>query len=148
MASGESPTTGLSEPDLARREESMGQLFKELSNDLSTLMRQELALAQAEMTEKGKQAGIGIGMLGGAGIVGFVAFLALTATLIALLATTMKVWVAALIITGAYLIIAALLALIGRNRVSQATPPQPEQTTETLKEDVQWAKTRLPSGNR
>ena len=126
----------------------MGQLFKELSNDLSTLMRQELALAQAEMTEKGKRAGLGIGMLGGAGIVGFVASLALTATLIALLATTMKVWVAALIITGAYGIVAGLLALSGRKRVTQATPIQPEQTTETLQEDVQWAKTQLPSGSK
>jgi uncharacterized membrane protein YqjE len=148
MATGESPTTGLAEPDLRRREESMGELFKELSDDLSTLMRQELALAQAEMTEKGKQAGIGIGMLGGAGLLGFVALLAFTTTVIALLSTTMRVWIAALIVTVLYALIAGGLALVGKNQVAEAVPPVPEQTTETLKEDAQWAKTQLPSGRK
>lgn len=68
--------------------------------------------------------------------------------MIALLATAMKVWIAALIVTGAYVAIAGILALIGKQRVSEATPPVPEQTTETLKEDVQWAKTQLPSGRK
>ena len=136
------------EPDLSRREESMGELFKELSDDLSTLMRQELALAQAEMTKKGKQVGLGIGMLGAAGIVGVVTYLAFTAALIALLSTAMRVWIAALIITVLYAIVAGILALTGKNRVAEATPPVPEQTTETLKEDVQWAKTQMPSGKR
>ncbi len=136
------------EPDLSRRDESMGELFKELSGDLSTLMRQELALAQAEMTEKGKKAGLGIGMLGAAGIVAFVTYMAFTAALIALLSTAMRVWIAALIVTVVYAAIAGGLALIGKNRVSQATPPVPEQTTETLKEDVQWAKTQMPSGKK
>ena len=131
-----------------RTEESMGQLIKELSNDLSVLMRQELALARAEMTLKGKQAGLGIGLLSGAGLFGFVALLALTATVIALLGTAMKVWIAALIVTAVLALIAGALALIGKNRVAESAPPAPEQTTETLKEDVQWAKTRLPSGNR
>ncbi len=148
MATGETTTAGVREAELTRREESMGQLFKELSNELSTLMRQELRLAQAEMSEKGKKAGIGIGLLGGAGILGFVALLAFAATLIALLATTMKVWIAALIITVIFAAVAGALALIGRNRVAEATPPQPEQTTETLKEDVQWAKTQMPSGKK
>jgi nucleoside permease NupC len=126
-----------------RTEESMGQLVKELSDDLSTLIRQELALARAEMTMKGKQAGLGIGLLSGAGLIGFVALLALTTTVIAVLATTMKVWIAALIVTVVLALIAGALALIGKNRVAEAAPPAPEQTTQTLKEDVQWAKTRL-----
>jgi uncharacterized membrane protein YqjE len=136
------------EPDPRLREESMGELFKELSNDLSTLVRQELKLAQAEMTEKGKRAGIGAGMFVAAGIVALLALGTLTACVIAALAKVMDVWLAALIVTAIYLAVAGVLALIGRKRVSEATPPVPEQTVETVKEDVQWAKTQLPSGRR
>jgi uncharacterized membrane protein YqjE len=130
------------------REQSMGELFKQLSDDLSTLVRQELKLAQAEMTEKGKKAGIGFGMFGAAGLIGFAALLTLTACLVAALATGMDVWLAALIVTVVYAVMAGALALIGKRRVSQATPPVPEQTVESVKEDVQWAKTQLPSGNK
>jgi hypothetical protein len=130
------------------REQPMGELFKQLSNDLSTLVRQELKLAQAEMTEKGKQAGIGIGMFGGAGIVGLLALGTLTACLVAALATGMEVWLATLIVTVVYGALAGGLALIGKNRVTDATPPVPEQTVESVKEDVQWAKTQLPSGRK
>jgi hypothetical protein len=130
------------------REQPMGELFKQLSDDLSTLVRQELKLAQAEMTEKGKRAGIGIGMFGAAGIVGLLALGALTTCLIAALSTGMEVWIAALIVTVVYGAIACVLALNGRDRVTEATPPVPEQTIETVKEDAQWAKTQLPSGSR
>jgi hypothetical protein len=130
------------------REEPMEELFKTLSNDLSTLVRQELRLAQAEMTEKGRKAGVGVGMFGGAGIVGLLALGALTACAIAALATGMEVWLAALIVTVVYGTIAGVLALIGKSRVTEAVPPAPEQTVETVKEDVQWAKTQLSSGGR
>jgi uncharacterized membrane protein YqjE len=136
------------EPDPRLREQSMGELFKELSNDMSTLVRQELRLAQAEMTEKGKRAGLGAGMFGGAGLLGLFALATLTTTVIALLAKGMDVWVAALIVTVIYLAGAGLLALNGRRKVAEATPVAPEQTVETVKEDVQWAKTQLPSGSR
>jgi uncharacterized membrane protein YqjE len=126
------------------REKGMGELFKHLSDDLSTLVRQELRLAQAEMTDKGKKASIGASMLGGAGVVGMLALATLTTFFIALLATAMAVWLAALIVTVLYGAAAGALALIGKNRVSEATPPVPEQTVETVKEDVQWAKTQLP----
>jgi Putative Actinobacterial Holin-X, holin superfamily III len=135
-------------PDGRLREQPMGELFKQLSNDLSTLVRQELKLAQAEMTEKGKNAGVGVGLFGGAGIVGLLALGALTAFLIAGLATGMDVWLASLIVTVAYAAIAGVLALIGKSRVTEAVPPFPEQTVETVKEDVQWAKSQLPSGSR
>jgi uncharacterized membrane protein YqjE len=149
MATGETPPlTAAREPDRELRDESMGQLFKQLSDELSTLVRQELRLAQAEMTEKGKKAGIGIGMFGGAGVVSFLALQALTACLVALLATVMDVWIAALIITVVYGAVAGVLAVSGKKQVSEATPPVPEQTAETLKEDVQWAKTQLPSGRK
>ncbi len=139
-------TTANSDPDL--REQSMGTLFKQLSDDLSTLVHQELALARAEMTEKGKRAGLGIGMFGGAGLLGLLAALSLTACVIAALATQMQVWVAALIVTVIYAAGAAGLALQGKQRVAEATPPIPEQTVETVKEDVQWAKTQLPSAKK
>jgi hypothetical protein len=130
------------------REEPMGELFKQLSDDLSTLVRQELKLAQAEITEKGKKAGIGIGMFGGAGIVGLLALGAFTACLIAALSVGMEVWIAALIVAVIYAAVAGALALNGRDRVGEATPPLPEQTIETVKEDAQWAKTQLSSRER
>jgi uncharacterized membrane protein YqjE len=126
----------------------MGELFKQLSDDLSTLVRQELKLAQVEMTEKGKRAGMGVGMFGGAGIVALLALGTLTACLVAALATGMEVWLAALIVTVVYGALAGGLALMGKNRVTEATPPVPEQTVESVKEDVQWAKTQLPSGSK
>jgi uncharacterized membrane protein YqjE len=137
-----------SNPDGELREQPMGELFKHLSNELSTLVRQELKLAQAEMTEKGKQAGIGAGLFGGAGIVVLLALGTLTACVVGLLATAMDFWIAALIVTVLYGVLAGGLALTGKNRVSEATPPVPEQTVETVKEDVQWAKTQLPSGSK
>ena len=126
----------------------MGELFKQLSEEMSTLVRQELRLAQAEMTEKGKRAGIGAGIFGGAGLIGVMALGTLTACVVAALAAAMDVWLAALIVTVVYAAIAGVLALQGRERIQQATPPVPEQTVETVKEDVQWAKTQLPSGKK
>jgi hypothetical protein len=136
------------EPDPGLRDQSMGELFKQLSEELSVLVRQELRLAQAEMTEKGKRAGIGAGIFGGAGLVGVMAFGTLSACFVAALAEAMDVWLAALIVTVVYAAVAAVLAVQGRERIQQATPAVPEQTVETVKEDVQWAKTQLPSGRK
>ena len=130
------------------RDAPTGELFKRLSQQTSELVRKEVDLAKAELTEKGKTAGKGAGMFGGAGLFGVTAFLALTACLIALLSTAMEVWLAALIVTVVYAAIAGVLALVGRRKVQEATPPAPEQTIETLKEDVQWAKNQRPSGAR
>jgi uncharacterized membrane protein YqjE len=130
------------------REQSIGELFKKLSNDLSALVRQELRLAQAEMTEKGKRAGLGAGLFGGAGVVTLLALGSLTTCLIAALAEGMDVWLAGLIMTVLYGAIAGVLALTGKKQIVEASPPVPEQTVETVKEDVQWAKTQLPSGTR
>ena len=129
------------------RDRSIGDLLKQLSQETTTLVRKELELAKAELAEKGKQAGIGAGMFGGAGVAGLLALGSLTACLIALLATAMEVWIAALIVTVLWSVIAGVLALIGRNKVQEATPPV-EQTVETIKEDVQWAKTQKPSAGR
>jgi uncharacterized membrane protein YqjE len=127
--------------------ESTGELLKQFSRDASNLIRKELELAKAELTEKGRQAGKGVGMFGGAGLFGLGAFGALTAFLILVLAEAMDAWLAALIVTVLWGAIAGVLALQGKHKVEEATPPQPEETIETLKEDVEWAK-RQPESVR
>ena len=127
---------------------SVGDLLKELSEQTSTLVRQELDLAKAEMSEKGKQAGMGAGMFGGAGLFGLLAMIALTACLVMALDRLMVDWLAALVVTAGYAAIAGVLALQGRNKVREAAPAVPEQTRDTLKEDVEWAKTQRQSAAR
>jgi hypothetical protein len=123
------------------REQPVTDLLKQLSQETSTLVRQEMALARAELEQQGKRAGKGAGMLGGAGVGGLVTLGALTATIIALLDLAMATWLAALITTLAWAAITGVLALQGRNEIKQATPPAP-QTMETVKEDARWVKTR------
>jgi uncharacterized membrane protein YqjE len=130
------------------RESSTGELLKQLSEKSSELVRQELELAKAELSEKGKQAGKGAGILGAAGVVGLLAAGALTAFLILVLSEAMDGWVAALIVTVVYGAVAAVLALKGRDKVRESMPPAPEETVESVKEDVQWAKTRARSARR
>ncbi len=130
------------------RERPVGELLKELSNQTTTLVKQELELAKAEMAEKGKQAGLGAGMFGGAGIVGLLALGSLTTCLIAALDTGMELWLAALIVTVVYAAIAGVLALVGKQKTQAATPPAPEQAIDSTKEDVEWAKTRAKSAKR
>jgi len=132
----------------ALKERSIGELLTQLSQETTTLVRQELELAKAELTEKGKEAGKGAGMFGGAGLMGLLAAGALTACIIAALDTAMPLWLAALIVAVVYGAIAGVLALQGRDRVKRATPPVPEQTIDSTKEDVAWAKTRARSGSR
>jgi uncharacterized membrane protein YqjE len=120
----------------------VAELLKRLSEQTSTLVRQELDLAKAELTVKGKRMGVGAGMFGGAGLFGLYALGALTATVILVLSTAMDGWIAALIVTVVYAAIAGVLALTGKGKVQQATPPVPEQTVDSVKEDVQWTKER------
>ena len=127
---------------------STGELVKGLSEQTSTLIRQELDLAKAELSEKGKAAGSGAGMLSGAGVVALLALGALTACLVLLLSEAMDAWVAALIVSAVYAGIAGVLAIAGRGRLREGMPPAPEQTVESVKEDVQWAKTRARSARR
>lgn len=119
---------------------STGELFAELSRTTSDLVREEIRLATAELTEKGKHAGIGIGMFGAAGVVALFGGGALVATAIAGLATAMDTWVAALIVTLALFAAAAVLALTGKKQVGQATPPKPEQAVAGIKADVDTVK--------
>ena len=128
------------------RERSTGDLLRELSDHTTTLVKQEIDLAKAELSEKGKKAGKGAGMFGGAGLFGVFSFAALTTCIIAALESPLNLWLAALIVAVVYAVIAGVLALQGRNKIQEAGPPVPEQTTESVKEDVQWAKTRAQSG--
>jgi uncharacterized membrane protein YqjE len=131
-----------------RNGESTGELLKQFSEEASTLIRKEVELARAELAEKGRQVGKGAGMFGGAGLFGVTAFGALTAFLILVLAQAMDSWLAALIVAALYGAIAGVLALQGKQKVQEAAPPQPEQTIETLKEDVEWAKRQPESARR
>jgi hypothetical protein len=129
------------------RDRPIGELVKDLSQQTSTLVRQEIELARSELEAKGKVAGKGAGMLAGAAVAGLLALGALSAGLIGLLDEVMPVWVAALIVMVLWAVIAAVLAGAGRNALRRATPPAP-QTVETVKEDIQWAKNPTGSAPR
>jgi uncharacterized membrane protein YqjE len=122
------------------RDRPVGELLKQLAGETTTLVRQELELAKAEMREKAGKAGPGFGMWGAAGITALLALGSLTAFLILALDGALPNWLAALIVGFVYAVIAGLLYLRGKQRVDEAGSPVPEQTIETIKEDVQWAK--------
>jgi hypothetical protein len=128
------------------RELSMAALFRRLSDDASTLVRQEIELAKEEMTEKAKVAGKGAGMFGGAAAAAVAALGALTACVIWALSEVMPGAVAALIVTIIWLAVAAILAVMGRERVRAATPIAPRQAQEGLKQDVRAAREGLRAG--
>ena len=123
------------------RDRGFGELVKDLASQISTLVRQELRLAQAEVTQKGKVAGKGAGMLAGAAVAALLGLGALTTLLIVALDSFMALWLAVLLVTVLWLAVAAVLGLSGKKALQAATPPAP-QTVETVKEDIQWAKTR------
>lgn len=127
---------------------SIAELVKRLSDQSAALVRQEVDLAKAELAVKGKRAGVGAGMFGAAGVFGLYAAGALTACLILALATAMTAWLAALIVAAVYGTVAGVVAVTGRNKVKQAVPPMPEQTVESVKEDVEWTKQRAKEGRR
>jgi len=136
------------EGEAEKRQESVSELIKDLSRDVSDLVRQEIELARAEMMEKGKKAGIGAGMFGGAALMGAAAVGGSMATIIIVLDLWMPLWLAALITTVLYAAVAAVLAMRGRDELRQTGTPIPEKTKESVKEDIQWAKTRAQSNSR
>lgn len=114
----------------------LGALVHDLTQQVPQLIRSELRLAQAEMTEKGKRAGIGIGMFSAAGLLAFLGLCCLVATAILALALALPGWLSALVIGAALLVGAGVAALLGKKEVSRATPPAPEQAIEGVKEDI------------
>jgi len=126
----------------------LGEVASDLTQDVSLLVRQEVKLAKAEMAEKGRVAAPGLGMIGGAGVVALMAAGALTAFLVLALSIVLPEWLSALIVGAVLAAAAYLLAKRGKERVEDAGRPVPEQTIETVKEDVEWAKTRATSARK
>ena len=114
----------------------LGALVHDLTQEIPELIRSELRLAQAEVTEKGKRAGLGIGMFSAAGLLAFFGLAALVTTAILALDLAMPAWLAALVVAVALLVVAAGVALAGKNQVQKATPPVPERAVEGVKEDI------------
>ena len=129
-------------------ERSVGELVQQLSQQTSTLVRQEMRLAQAELQEKGKRAGLGAGMFGGAGLVALYGVGALIAEAIMVLGTALEPWLAAVIVGVVLLLVAGLLALIGKSKVKQATPAKPEQALESVQRDIDEVKARARNDRR
>jgi uncharacterized membrane protein YqjE len=132
----------------ANHDRSLADLGRRLSNQTTELVRHEVELAKAELRVKGKRAGVGVSMFGGAGAFGVYALGALTAAIIAGIAEALPVWAAALIVAALYGAIAGILALRGKKKVQQATPPLPEETVQSVKEDVRYTKQRAQEARR
>src|SRR3954471_21175733 len=126
-------------------DKSLGELVQDLSRQTSTLIRQEMRLAQAELTEKGRHAGKGAGMFGGAGLVALYAVGALIAAAILGLATVVEPWIAAAAVGVGLLLIAGILGLTGKREIEEAAPPKPEQAIESVQQDVDTVKARARS---
>jgi uncharacterized membrane protein YqjE len=124
----------------ATSEPSTKELVRELAEQTSTLVRQELALAQVELKEKGKRAGIGGGLFGTAGLLALYGLGVLIATAILALATAVDAWLAALIVAVVLFVAAGIAALIGKKELQQAGPPKPEQAMASVQADVQTVK--------
>lgn len=124
-------------------DQSLGELARRLSEQTSTLVRQEMALARAEMERKGKTLGIGGGLLGAAALLGVAMLgLALATIVLLLIEAGVEEWLSALIVTVAVGLTAGILALLGRKEVQRATPPTPERAIETSREDVEYVRER------
>ena len=161
-------TSGAREAEL--RDQSTGELVKQLANETTTLVRQELEyarseasrigeavvtlarqelqLAKAELAEKGRTAGPGFGMIGAAGAAGLLAAGTATACVVLALDGVMPNWLAALVVALAWGVVAGVLYSMGKGRVEEAGPLVPEQAVETFKEDIEWAKTQIGSDTK
>ena len=121
-------------------EPTLGAIVHDLTTQIPELIRSEIRLAQAEMAEKGKRAGIGIGLFSGAGLVAFFGLATLITTAILALALVLDPWLAALIVAVVLFAVAGILALTGKKQVQEATPPAPERAVEGVKEDIATVK--------
>jgi membrane protein len=134
------PTAPPSDGRADLRQRPAAELVRDLSTQVSTLVRQELELAKVELAAKGKQAGIGAGMFGGAGLLALYGVGAVVAAAILALSTAIAGWLAAIIVAVVLFAVAGVLALLGKQRAQRAAPPVPEQTLETIEEDVRFTK--------
>jgi len=129
-------------------DQSTSELVQRASEQITTLVRDEIALAKAELTEKGKHAGKGVGLFGGGGVLALYGLGALIATLIIVLDLMMPLWLAALIVTVVLFAVAGVLALLGKKEVKQATPPEPSAAINSVKADVDEVKHAVKDRSR
>lgn len=130
------PSTGASSVTAPTSDDSIAALIKQVTEESSRLIRTELKLAQVEMTEKAKTAGVGVGAFGAAGVLALFGLGCLITTAILALALVLPAWAAALIVGVVIFAVAGVAALIGKKKVSQAAPPVPSSTVENVKADV------------
>jgi uncharacterized membrane protein YqjE len=130
------------------RQQSLGDLMKQLADQTSRLIRNEVRLARAEMNEKAQAYARAGATLAAAAVVGLLSGIALTLFLIYLLKLAVPLWAAALIVTVVYAVVAFALFMTGKKKLDDARTPVPEQTVESVKEDVQWLKTQTRSDAR
>lgn len=121
---------------------SVGELVQRASAQLSDLVRQEMRLARVEMAVKGRKAGFGGGMFGGAGLLSGIALLALTGAAISAIALVLPVWASCLIVAGALLAVAGVMAMVGRREFHRAVPPTPQGAIDGVRADVEAIKER------
>lgn len=133
---GHGPDMSYSRVPTEGSEETLGGLVHQLSEQIPELVRSEVHLAQAELAEKGKRVGVGLGMFSAAGLLAFFGFAVLVTAAILALALAMAAWASALIVAAVLLVAAGAAALLGRSRVQAAAPPKPEQTIESVRLDV------------
>ena len=124
------------------QERSTGELVKQMAEQVSVLVKDELKLAQLEMSRKGKEAGSGIGMMGGGGLIALYGVGCLIACAIIAISGQVAAWLAALIVGAALLAVAAVVALAGKSRMKKATPPMPKEAVDSIKTDVEQIKER------
>jgi hypothetical protein len=136
----ESGATRAQTPPPDPRSASTGELIGQLSEQVSTLVRDEVRLAQAEVTQKAKRLGVGAGLFGGAGLVALLGLNAVITAAIFALANVLPGWLSAIIIAVVLFAIAGVLALLGRKDVQQATPPLPTRTIASVQADVETVK--------
>jgi hypothetical protein len=127
---------------------SVPELVKQITSQSAALARKELELAEAELTIKGKRAGLGAGMFGTAGVLGVFGLATLTAAGVLALALVLPAWASALIVAGVYLGLAGISALVGRSNLRRATPLAPAEAAESVKDDVEWIKAHAERGRQ
>ncbi len=140
------PTSSSTETPSPTSQDSISDLLQRLTEQTTSLAQKEIELAKAEMALKGKRIGIGAGAFSGAGLLALLALGALTTAAILGLATAVVGWLSALIVAAAYLLIGGVLGLLGRSKVQAASPPMPEQTVASVKEDARQTKQKAKEG--
>lgn len=146
MAQTNTSFTRRTEAPAGAAERSVSELLQQLTEQTTRLAQKEIELAKAEMAVKGKRLGTGAGAFSAAGLIALFALGAVTAAAILGLSTAMEGWLAALVVAGVYLLVAGVLALFGRSKVQAAAPPVPEQTAESVKEDLESTKKKAKEG--